>query len=1275
MFCPVCGAENQAHTRLCIRCGGPLADKCPHCSASVHSGARFCSNCGKPIDVPGSPAPAGNLTAPSLTQGERRQVTVLFADFAGFTEFAYNRDAEDVRDYMNSLWERMDAIIAAHGGVTEKHIGDAVMAVFGVKHAREEDPAQAVRAALAMQAALGSPTKAPAPGRSGVQRGEQAASASKAEMPGSSSPDSSSPSPVSPAANLQLRIGIHTGMVVLGPLGPAGELTVAGDTVNLASRLEQSAPVGGILISHDTYRHVYGLFELQPQPLLQVKGRPEPAQTYLVPNAKPRTVASQLRDVEGVPTEMVGRKNELKRLQELFDDTLAQQKLRIALVVGEAGIGKSCLRREFMKWMDSLPQMVRLFTGRATPQTPGLHFSLIRDVFFARFDILESDPHNVARQKLISGLLQLAPGFATPHARSDEQAARASGHNQPHSINIALIGQLLGLDFSADTELKSILNDPEEFRHRAFEAVSAFFAQVSSGPPQQHKSQEAEAGTPSRARFLVLEDLHWSDDGSLELLRHLIRSCKDVPLMIVCLARPDLFERHPHWVEKLPLYTRLDLSPLSRNESLTLVKTLLHKLPQLPQALVELIVSGAEGIPFYIEEIVKMLIDQKVIIPATDQAAGQTADPSGQWQVLPERLAAAQVPPTLTGVLQARLDGLNPFERSVLQRASVIGRVFWDDAVQALGVPHDSNLQAPQPPQAPTSSSSAPLEEKPVKRRLLLPPSLLPALDSLCRKELILRLENSSFAGATEYAFKHELLRNVTYESLLKKARREYHGQVADWLIENSRERISEYTGLVAMHLEHARRPAEAADWYARAGQQARAGFAPATAIGHFRKALALSTEAETPQSPLTRLDWLDGLGETLAAQARFAEGFDTYQAMANLASQTGNTVAQARAANGNAYLHERSGDYRASIAAAERAEYLARSAGSPGLLEQIKALHLKGWAFYRLGDATAVLSLADQTLKLCTDVGDRRGLATSLKLYGVAHLQLGHFDEANRNFEQGLPLCEEFGDRRNAAAMWNNLGETARIRGDCLAAVGLYEKALAIARQTGNRGCECIYLNNLSGARLGLKQFAQAETDLREVLAITGERKAHILSETYYFLSEALLGQGRVEESIANAHQALDLSLKSGASLDLGGAYRALGVALAAAEGLGKKSEEGRSPAECFHNAARVFEVMASEGEIARTLLAWAECEARSAESAAETGAEKLKRDAESADHVQKAQRALEIFSRLGMSSEAKRTQDFINAQNGLGTSDTRGTLFTPGCGGELPPQPQTPQ
>jgi tetratricopeptide (TPR) repeat protein len=334
--------------------------------------------------------------------------------------------------------------------------------------------------------------------------------------------------------------------------------------------------------------------------------------------------------------------------------------------------------------------------------------------------------------------------------------------------------------------------------------------------------------------------------------------------------------------------------------------------------------------------------------------------------------------------------------------------------------------------------------------------------------------------------------------------------------------------------------------------------------------------------------------------------------------------------------LHERCAKNRASVESAERAERLAREAGEAGRQERSKALYFKGWALYRLGEAPAVLELAEETLKLYTECGDRRGMVTSYKLFGVAYLNLGHFQEADHYFQKGLALCREIADRRNAGAMWSNLGESARLRGDYRAAADHYQKAIAMMREIGNRDSEIIYLNNLSGAMVGLHQFSQAETVLRKVISQTAVPNWCTLSETYGFLSEACLGQGKLSDALDAAQRALTLAQESESGLHLGAAWRALGRAAAKIKNQNAKERavEGSSgstlpdPVASFAESLRVFQAMNAEAEQGRTLRAWARFELE--EGRTEEGREK-------------SEAAQSIFQRLGMPLAVERTDTWL--------------------------------
>ncbi len=1062
------------------------------------------------------------------TEQQRKQVTVLFADVSGFTAMSETMDPEEVSETLNALWTRLDAAITVHGGKIDKHIGDAVMALFGAPTAREDDPERAIRAALAMQAEL----------RTFVGVSENLAA------------------DAGDAPRFQMRIGINTGLVLLGEVGTTAEYTAMGDAVNLASRLEQAAPVGGILISHDTYRHVRGLFNVVgPLEPLRVKGKVEPIQVYLVRSAKPRAFYVPTRGVEGIETRTIGREAELEQLQAAMSAARDGRKTHLVTLVGEAGVGKSRLLYEFLNWVDLQPELTLLFQGRATQEMINLPYALIRDVLAFRFEIQESDPAAVVREKLERGM-------------SDFMGADSLE-------KIHFIGHLIGFGFSSSPYLQGILHDARQIHDRAFHYATQFFTEVTRRAPA----------------MILLEDIHWADHSSLDLIEHVLHMRPDLPLLILGLARPTLFERRPHWADpstslradpSAPLpyrgppavaqqgqgagpgraggqsfHTRLELRPLSRPDTRRLVEEILKKVVQVPVALRELVVSGAEGNPFYVEELIKMLIEDGVIIKGDER-----------WRVEPTRLTTVRVPPTLTGVLQARLDSLPPQERTTLQQASVVGRVFWNNAVMLLQGVSEERAEPP-----------AAVDER---------------LRALRGKELVFKHDKSAFVGTDEHIFKHSILHDVTYESVLKWQRRAYHAQAAAWLIERSGERVEEFAGRIGWHHERAGKLAEAATWYARAGKRAQDTYALEEAIEYYQKALEFLPS--TGEAAATRrIEIYEGLAYALQLQARYPESEEAYMAMEAAAKTVGDAVAQARAWVGLWLVKDALGDYEASLEVAGQAEEIARTAGPPGQEVLAEALRRKGWAHTLLGNAEAALALGEQALTISRELGDQRLMADSLNLLGaIACDLLGDPRQAARHFEDVLAMYRQLGDQQGVTMILNNLGYVAaRARGDYGAAADLFQKALTIAREIGDRNFEMEWLNNLGGARVGLGEYSAAEADLRQAIHMAESSGGlRILPEAYRFLAKALLGQGKVEAALEAARQALGLGQEHNEPDHIGGAWRALGMV--AAELPEPPVIEGQAwdAVDCFAESLRIFAEKGIERERAWTLRAWAEYE-----------------------------------------------------------------------------------
>jgi tetratricopeptide (TPR) repeat protein len=487
-----------------------------------------------------------------------------------------------------------------------------------------------------------------------------------------------------------VRAGLHTGTVLLGG-GVDAEGSIRGATVNVAARMEQSAPAGRLRISHDTCRHVRGLFEVSEPILVQVKGIEQPLRSYLVERAKPRAFRVASRGIDGVDAKMVGREAELEVVRATFNEAGAERRLRALTIVGEAGIGKSRLLAEFQQTLDL--DACWLLLGRAHPRSALHPYGVLRDMLLGQFQAGDSDSSEAARQKLIA---RLAPLF--PH----------EGEAPIH-----LIGHLIGLDFSSSPHVEELLGDDEGLREKAFEACLLCLRRLGE----------------SRPVLVVLDDLHWADAQTLAFMRRLLEANRDTPLLTLIMTRPTPSEHQLDWVEDGVAHQRLELKPLDKESSHQLAEALLQRIDDVPAALRAVITEGAEGNPFYMEELVKMLIDDGVIEVGPER-----------WRVLADRFLAARVPTTLTGVLQARLDALGARERTAVQQAAVVGHVFWDQALAAID------------------------------------PAALAALPMLLRRQLVVRRDAQVDSG--EYAFQHHLLHQVTYESVLKEQRKRGHERV-----------------------------------------------------------------------------------------------------------------------------------------------------------------------------------------------------------------------------------------------------------------------------------------------------------------------------------------------------------------------------------------------------------------------------------------------------------------------------------------------------------------
>ena len=642
VICSKCGTQNIAGAKFCMECATPLAAGCPNCGFVNLAGAKFCSECATPLGARAGTDAAGQWSeGPAISEpvAERRLVSVLFADLVGFTPFAEERDAEDVRDTLSRYFDLCREVIGLYGGTVEKFIGDAVMAVWGAPTAQEDDAERAVRAALDL-----------------VQR-----------VP-------------SLGAGIQARAGVLTGEAAV-TVGAAadGQGMVAGDLVNTAARLQGVAEPGTVLVGESTQRAAGRAIAFERQTDQHLKGKQSPVPAWRAQRVVAERGGRNRSDQLEAP--FVGRDDEMRLLKELFHATNRERRPRLVSVIGPGGIGKSRLAWEFLKYVDGLQETILWHDGRSPSYGEGITFWALGEMVRERAGLRESDDEETTRAKVAT----TAAAFIgdEPERRTVEQALLA----------------LLGFESGVDAQ-------------RLFAAWLTFFERLADQNPV----------------VMVFEDLHFADPGLLDFIDHLLEWSRSSPITIVTLARPELLDRRPNWGAGKRSFTSLYLEPLTADQMHALLAGLV---PGLPEAAVKAIVGRADGIPLYAVETVRMLVSDGRLVERDGAYA-----PSGD-------LGDIAVPESLTGLITARLDGLDANDRALISDAAVLGQAFSSAALAALA-----------------GVSATAVDQR---------------LTTLVRRELIRRETDQRSPELGQYTFVQALIREVAYNTLSKKDRKARH--------------------------------------------------------------------------------------------------------------------------------------------------------------------------------------------------------------------------------------------------------------------------------------------------------------------------------------------------------------------------------------------------------------------------------------------------------------------------------------------------------------------
>jgi class 3 adenylate cyclase/tetratricopeptide (TPR) repeat protein len=696
MKCPKCQFENPNGTKFCGECGTKLEKVCPKCNYSNPPHFKFCGDCGHNLTLSSEPTrkelsfdekiekiqkylPAG-ITEKILSQrdkieGERKQVTVMFCDMKGFTPLADELGPEEVYAMMDQVYEILIHKVHDYEGTVNEMTGDGVMALFGAPIALEDAPQRAIRSAMAIHREM--------------TRFNEKVRQEKGDIP-----------------PLKMRVGIHTGPVVVGTLGNdlRVEFKAVGDTVNLASRMESLAEPGTTYVSDDTFKLTEGLFRFEALGEKEIKGKEKPLKVYQVIAPSSRRTRFDVSAERGL-TPFVGRERELELLLDGFERSKERRGQAIS-IISDAGIGKSRLLYEFRKAVTN--EYVTFLEGRCLSYSRNVAYHPVVDVLKANFEIQDNDTDQEIREKVTRFLKAI---------RVDEATT---------------LPYLLELLSVKESGIDKIPMSPEARKDRTLEALKRIVLK----------------GSEIRPLIMAVEDLHWMDRSSEDAFKDLLESISAAKVFLIFTYRPEFI----HTWGSRSYHSQVTLNKLSNRESLAMATHMLGT-PNIERDLEELILQKTEGIPFFLEEFIKSLKDLKVI-ERKDNAYQLSKD-----------IQKLTIPSTIQDVIMARVDNLPEGAREVLRTGSVIEREFSYDLIQKVtGLPEKE---------------------------------LLSHLSTL--KDFELLFERGIYPDSA-YIFKHALTREVVYDSILTKKKKQLHQKIAGTMEDIFKDDICYHYGVLADH-------------------------------------------------------------------------------------------------------------------------------------------------------------------------------------------------------------------------------------------------------------------------------------------------------------------------------------------------------------------------------------------------------------------------------------------------------------------------------------------
>jgi predicted ATPase/class 3 adenylate cyclase len=1048
MKCPKCGFANFASQRQCGNCGAALINHvaCSACGSKNLAAQNYCGQCGADLR-----SAAANGASRQTATPERRHLTIMFCDLVGSTALSERLDPEELGDLILAYREVAAAAISRFGGYVARYVGDGILAYFGYPRAHDDDPVRAVHAAIEILAGMRELTQMP-------ERTK------RTDMPA--------------------RIGVHTGLVVVGDLAHGAvreEAGAVGEAPNLAARLIEVAPPNSILVSGVTHAMIKDHFECREFRATRFKGLSRPITVFEVNRVRTQeSVVEPGRSIEG----LAGREGELAFLNTRWSQVV-QGAGQVVSIFGEPGIGKSRLVRAFADGLAG---------------TDYLRIVLNCSPYFS----------NTALYPIINHLNRWLEKSSVDKLDQLAHVVEAVGMSQVEIVPV--VGSLLSLPIVPPYQSSQISARLQ--RERTMEFLLNWITRQAADRPA----------------LLVVEDLHWSDATSQELILSLINQSQKIKILLLLTMRPEF---HSSWtvpahVAHVPL-DRLTTSQVHR------IMNDITSGKHLPVSIRDQLVERADGVPLFVEELTKAVIESKALVEREDG-----------FELL-ESSIGFDIPVSLHATLMARLDSLSS-GKLVAQRAAVIGREFdYNLIAEIMGTPTDELQQG---------------------------------LAQLVEAELLFQ---RGLPPQASYIFKHSLIQEAAYHSLLRSKRKEHHRQIAEVLISKFQQLSETRPELVAHHYSVAQMGIAAAGYWRKAGELALARSAIVEACAHINKGLGeLATSVKSALRIKEEVTLLIALGAALTALKGYASpevertyarasdlcrelndpshlfpvlrglqsfyivrgplhvAHDIVEQLRRMAEQTGDSLQRVEAYRrlgwclfcmgnidaGRTYIYQAIQEYDRS----RSDQHIVMYGSDPGVIGLVNLAWLEWFA----GHSGNAKRYSNQSITLARELSFGLGLAYALGMSAALYQCLNDPQMTAELAEETIDLAEMYGFPYWVAWETSLVGWSRVMHGDIDAGLEAMQSGLAAYRDTGAELFSPYMLGLLAEVNLRARRFDRALAYCDEALA-SGERTdVHFFdAEIHRFEGECALGRDRnVAAAETCFHEAITLARKQGARM-----------------------------------------------------------------------------------------------------------------------------------------------